>query len=137
MGILGKIFGSKDKKQVAEGNAIKGVGVKAKLHEGEKVVLKNTVNIEVATLSYGYHTIPVEAFRQGVKKGATIKAFCDKSGTFIPLSQLGSTLLLSDPLTNTVSPLVYYEGEEYQDIYNYVYTNNNYRHDDDDVYPFD
>lgn len=135
MGILGKLFGKKDKTKV-EGTAIKGVGVTAKLHEGEKVIAQNNLSpkIEVATLSYGYHTIPVEAFREGLKKHATIKAFCDKTGDFIPLGQLGDRLLLSDPKTNTTLPLLRYKGEEYKDIYDYVFGSgyNHYEYGDDE-----
>lgn len=132
MGILGKFFGKKESKQkVAEATK-------------QSVVAKNVVNstiaqnntsseVGVATLSYGYHTIPVEAFREGLKKGATIKAFCDKSGSFIPLSQLGDTLLLSDPTTNTTIPLINYEGLMYQDIYEYVF-GKRYNNDDEEDY---
>lgn len=109
MGFLDNIFGKKKSS-------------KKKLYKAKsgKVVKLDGVQ-DVATLSYGYHVIPVDALITGVKKGGLVQALCPKSNTMIPLKDLGEELLLFDPKTGIKTSFVNYKGEEFKDLYNYIY----------------
>lgn len=98
---------------------------------------------KIPLLSYGIYTIPVEAFVEGVKRGAVIKAYCELKKDFIPLKELGEELYLYNPKLDMFVSLIHNEDEEFEYLRQFIFegkntiTNNNYNSYDDDSYKED
>lgn len=112
MGFLKGIFKKKTKK-------------KAKVVEKKVHVVQHGANEDipdVAVLSYGngVYKIPVDGFREGMKRFGMVKAYSPEKG-FVNLKDLGDELLIFDPKYNHTIPLQDCENPDYQDIMLMIY----------------
>jgi hypothetical protein len=112
MGIINKLFGKK--KEVKQTTST----------PKKKVFKPNTVEVNKieeskTTLRYDEQIISIEAFRAGIKQGATIKAFRD--GRFMPLRDLGVDLLIFDTNRDGYIPLLHSTNPQHQDVRVYVF----------------
>lgn len=106
MGIISKLFGKKKE-------------VKQPVKKVVKTVAVNKIEESKTTLRYDEQIITIEALRAGIRQGARVMAF--RNGSFIPLKDLGTDLVIYDVEKGGYIPLVYSENPQHQDVRTYVF----------------
>jgi hypothetical protein len=110
MGILSKILGKQKKVEKVK---------KFEPKPQPKAVQVNKIEESRTTLRYDEQVITLEAFREGIRQRATIKAF--RGGRFIPLRDLGKDLLIFDTEQNGYVPLQDSINPQHEDVKRFVF----------------